>query len=111
MTIQVVRALTDPAFWSTLGFHGQNSLNLDQSDAANLLKCAVEFKAAKIPEDFRSQLTLLLDATDIPALSMAEVVDAFDREHGEWLREQGFDTVWVVGPLREMVRLLGRAKS
>lgn len=111
MTIQVVRALTDPSFWKTLGYAGRESLDLSQDEAAEVLKNAIEFKASKIPLGVRSSLTLALDATDVPALSMHAVVDSFNSLHGSWLDAQGFESVWVVGPWREMVSRLGVAKG
>jgi len=106
LTIQIVRALTDPAFWQTLGHSRSAAISIPVSEAADLLKSAVAFKANKIPLDIRAGITLALDATDVPGLSLDPVVEEFKARHGEWAEALGFESVWVVGPWREMVREL-----
>lgn len=111
LTIQVVRALTDPAFWQRLGYSGQVSLSLPLSAAAGVLKAAIELKAGKIPMAIRPSLTLALDATDVPGLSLDAVLDEFNTIYGSWVETQGFEAVWVVGPWHSMVRKLCRASG
>lgn len=106
LTIQVVRALTDPSFWRSLGRNSNTSVSVTVSEAADLLKSAVDFKASKIPTEIRSGITLVLDATDVPGLSLDPVVDEFNSRLGEWAASLEFESVWVVGPWREMVRKL-----
>jgi hypothetical protein len=107
MTVQVVRALTDPSFWQTLGYHGQVTASLSLKDAAIVLKKAIETKVSKIPSEIRKSVTLVLDATDVPGLSLDPVVDEFNMRYSEWVEAQGFNGVWVAGPWREMVSRLG----
>lgn len=111
LTIQVVRALTDPAFWQGLGYSGQASLSLPLDAAASILKAAIELKARKIPMAVRRSLTLALDATDVPGLSLDPVLDEFNKIYGNWVETQGFEAVWVVGPWRSMVRKLCRTSG
>ena len=111
LTIQVVRALTDPVFWRSLGHEKSVTIGIPVAEAAGLLKSAVEFKANKIPSEIRTALTLVLDATDIPGLSLDPVVDEFNLRHGAWAEAQGFEGVWVVGPWRDMVKELCRANG
>jgi len=111
LTIQVVRALTDPAFWQSLGHSRSAAISVSVAEAADLLKSAVEFKANKIPLEIRAGLTLALDATDVPGLSLDPVVDEFNLRHGGWAETQGFEGVWVIGPWREMVKELHRANA
>jgi hypothetical protein len=111
LTIQVVRALTDAAFWRSLGRSSNAAISIPVSEAAGLLKSAVEFKADKIPREIRAALTLALDATDVPGLSLDPVVDEFNSAHGGWAESLGFESVWVVGPWREMVRRLHGANG
>lgn len=106
LTIQVVRALTDPAFWETLGYRGQASLSLPLRTAAKILKAAIERKTGKIPSAVRPSLTLALDATDVPGLSLDAVVHEFNSVYGCWVETQGFEAVWVVGPWHDMVHKL-----
>lgn len=107
LTIQVVRALTDPDFWQSLGYHGRVSISINVAEAADYLKSAILFKVAKIPPEVRATLTLALDASDVPGLSLHPVIDDFNQRHGEWSDAQGFEFIWVVGPWREMVSRLG----
>jgi len=109
LRMQVVRALTDPAFWRSLGHSRNAAISIPVSEAADLLKSAVEFKANKIPIEIRVGITLALDATDVPGLSLDPVVDEFNSRYGVWAESLGFEGVWVVGPWREMVKKLRRA--
>jgi hypothetical protein len=111
LTIQVVRALTDPVFWKDLGYDGHVSLSLPLDGAASVLKAAVELKSGKIPLTIRPLLTLILDATDVPALSLDGVVDEFNKGRGGWVDAQGFQSVWVVGPWNSMIRRLTGANG
>ncbi len=106
LKIQVVRALTDPKFWQSLGCNSNMAISVSVPEAADLLKSAIESKANKIPANIRSSITLVLDATDVPGLSLDPVVDEFNFRLGKWAISLGFESVWVVGPLRGMVRKL-----
>ncbi len=111
LTIQVVRALTDPEFWQSLGHTRNVAILISVFEAADVLRSAVEFKANKIPIEIRAGITLALDATDVPGLSLDPVVDEFSGRHGDWAESLGFESVWVVGPWREMVRKLCGARG
>lgn len=106
LTIQVVRALTEPAFWKKLGHHGQVSLSLPLDGAASVLKAAIQLKVKNIPEMLRPSLTLVLDGTDLPGLSLEAVVAEFNKIYGKWVDAQGFEAVWIVGPWPSMIKLL-----
>lgn len=111
LTIQVVRALTDPEFWRSLGYSGHVLLSLPLRSAAEVLKSAIELKAGKIPTTVRPSLTLALDATDVPGLSLDAVVDEFNEVYGKWVETLGFEAVWVVGPWHSMVHKLCSASG
>lgn len=106
LKIQVVRALTDSAFWQSLGCIGSKTLNLSLSECADILKRAIEFKAGKIPPDIRAEFALVLDSNDLPGLALDSVVQEFLARHSIWTRAQGFRDVWLVGPSKEMVNHL-----
>ena len=106
LTIQVVRALTEPTFWQSLGHTGSSRLSLSFLEAADAIKAAIELKTQKIPASLRPQLTLLLDAPDVPGLALHAVVEEFERQHGQWAASLGFDSIWIAGPWREMVSKL-----
>ena len=107
LQIQVVLALTDPGFWKSIGYSGNATLNLPLSDCADLLKMAIEFKSAKIPPEIRANIMLALDANDIPGLALDPVVEQFALLHSQWAHAQGFRSIWLVGPWKEMVSRLG----
>lgn len=111
LTIQVVRAFTDPSFWEGLGRGGRAGISVSVSEAAEILKGAIEHKVRKIDLPVRATLTLVLDACDVPGLSLDPVIDAFNADHSEWLAAQGFQSVWVVGPWVEMVRELAALRD
>jgi len=106
LKIQVVRALTDPGFWKSLGHSGNATLTLSLSECTDILRKAIEFKAEKIPSDIREDLALVLDANDIPGLALDPVAQEFVARYASWARDQGFRGVWVVGPWKEMVNKL-----
>jgi hypothetical protein len=110
LTMQVVRALTDPGFWQSMGHTGNVKLSLSLDECADILRKAVELKSAKIPKDVRAQLTLVLDACDLPGLALDPVIDDFNVRHAGWIQSQGFHSVWVAGPWKEMVRQLDGPK-
>jgi len=107
LRIQVVRALTDPGFWQSLGHSGNVTLTISQSECTDILRKAIEFKASKIPLEIRADLALVLDANDIPGLALDPVAQEFIARHSAWARAQGFRGVWLVGPWKEMVNQLG----
>lgn len=107
LQIQVVRALTDPKFWESIGYSGSATLNFSLSDCADVLKRAVELKAEKIPPEIRTNIVLALDANDIPGLALDPVVEQFALRHSQWAHAQGFRSIWLVGPRQEMVSRLG----
>lgn len=111
LVIQVVRALTDPAFWQSLGHTGNSDLSLSLVEAADTLRAAVELKAQKIPHAMRSRLTLALDACDVPGFALDPVVEEFKLRHGQWASTLGFNSVWITGPWGQMVNQLSGANA
>lgn len=97
LRIQVVRAQSDSAFWKKLGQERSAEITGSYLEAANALKDAIEKKIAKIPKVLRADITLVLDATDTPALSFNGPVDAFNSTYGSWSMQQGFYEIWIVG--------------
>jgi len=101
LRIQVVRANTDENLWRQLS---EKEL-IDRSDKIEVLlaqiKSSIEKKAdnRKIPAFNRSNLLLALDATRLPALGFEDVIQEYMERHGSWTRSQGFQSVWLVGPI------------
>lgn len=101
LRIQVVRAITDENLWRQLS----EKERLDRSDTIDVLiaqlKSSIEKKAdiRKIPVSIRPKLLLALDATRLPALGFEDVIQEYMERHGSWTRYQGFQSVWLVGPI------------
>ena len=102
LRIQVVRAITDENLWRRLSEEGC----LHQSDISKdvllaQLKSSVEKKAdnRKIPASIRITLLLALDATRLPVLCFEDVIQKYVERHGSWTRSQGFQSIWLVGPI------------
>lgn len=101
LSIQVVRAITDPAFWRELNETGEViRRNILQTTLVHLLKQAIEAKAndSSIPRGSRSDLVLALDANRLPVLGFDTVIRQARESLGTWAAELGFKSVWLVGP-------------
>lgn len=98
LLIQITRAEPSKRIWSQLSSAGQVSDTKATAEAADVLRTAIERKAAKIPSDQRPGLTLALDATETAALALEPVVVSFRQRHGSLARSLGFNSIWVVGP-------------
>ena len=112
LAIQVVRANTDPNLWKALNTHKRVSqLQTPQMELADQLKQAIEKKANKIQLGLREGLMLALDATRLPALAFDEVVLLFERQFGLWAKSLGFEGIWLVGPVDELISRLDRISN
>lgn len=109
--VQVVRALTDPRFWTQLARSGEvNELNLTLNEAVSALRTAIEHKT-RIPPEQRSSLILLLDAYRLPALVLGPVTNEFKQVHAAWAKSLGFYQIYVVGPETTFVAQLDELLS
>jgi hypothetical protein len=90
--LQVTRALpTD--FYSAQGRHGQHTASVRPTDAALLLRAAIERKRPNASQ----AVHLVLDGTQALELSfLSEQLLVAD--HRDWLEQQGWRAIWVVGP-------------
>ena len=109
LQIQVVRAITDSETWKMLAASGtlpKSAVGVDE--AADLLANALQKKLdpRRIPPKQRAALTLVLDATRLPALGFDSVVKRFRERHGARLRTAGFRDVWIVGPTESLTKRL-----
>ncbi len=103
MGVQVVRALTEPHFWTELARSGDiSNMVMTISEAVSALRTAIEHKT-KIPQQQRTELILLLDAYRLPALALGPVTDQFKREQAIWAQSLGFHAVYIVGPTATFV--------
>jgi hypothetical protein len=114
LQIQVVRAATDQKFWPQLNIQGfATNPPVDSSTVASEIKQAIEKKANErvIPSSVRPGLTLALDATRLPAFAFHDVVEVFHREYSVWTKSLGFQAVWLVGPVPELVCRLDESEK
>lgn len=98
LKMQVVRADIDEKTWRDLAQRGR----IDVSDTtvdelAARIGAAIALKAA-LPAATKSDLTLVLDATRLPALGFDSVIAVARRSFGAMLITVGFEAVWLVGP-------------
>jgi hypothetical protein len=69
-------------------------------EAANRLKDAIEAKRGKMEKlssAQRGELTLALDAVAFLTHTFDPVIYAFRRKDGEWARQLGLSSIWIVG--------------
>ena len=105
LSIQVVRAVVDPTFWTTLSKTEEATLEEDVPDAASLMWEAI-CKKKSIPVSQRASLVLVLDANRTPGLAFQRVVNAFIEQHGDEAKLLGFKEIYVVGPSDDLVKRL-----
>ncbi len=99
---QVTRADTNRELWACLADVGQIQGRYGLNKTAGALRDAIE-KKARIPEGDRRVMSLVLDATLVAGHAMPPVIEEFRRQHGEWARGIGFQAIWCVGPVQELV--------
>jgi len=107
LKVQVTRTPYDPAIRRALGRTGVSSgAHASADEAADDLRARVEAKADRAAPSGRIGITLALDATDTSAYVLQEVVRSFRARHGTWVRNLGFEAVWVVGPTSNLTHRL-----
>jgi len=95
LRLQITRALPSEDFYSRLGREGEVTRSLSLREAAERLRAAIEHKSVKASRS--RDIDLLIDAT--LALELAFVSEqVLVALHGDWLRNQRWRAIWVVGP-------------
>jgi hypothetical protein len=106
LKMQVTRAESSKPFWRGIG-KGDVMCNLQSENAAmQNLKDAIVAKSSGLPASQKEALLLVLDATETPDLAFAQIVDSFRAYHGKWAKGLGFKSVWIVGPVEDLVHRL-----
>jgi len=101
--VQVTRA-AGFALWRELAQSGQANVDTEPCSLSNALLQTTKDKARGMVV---TGVTLALDATDTPWLSMPPVADAARRMAGDFA-SLGFAEVWLVGPTPDFVWRLDR---
>jgi hypothetical protein len=102
LDMQVTR-LSPPGLWSQVKSNATVSVEWLPLEALNFLRQAIEGKrnfAAK------SDIHLVIDATQTPNLAFTQVADRFRSENGEWARSLGYQAIWLVGTVEDLVHRL-----
>lgn len=92
LRMQVTRALPAEDYEAQRR-DGQIERTRDLSTSVELLRRAVERKSDRA----RSDITLLIDGRQAANLAFPAPT-VFVHEHGPWAWEQGWESIWVVGP-------------
>jgi hypothetical protein len=116
LQVQVVRAIVDQAVWESLKKSPDEKPVRYQSDSnvsglASELETAIKKKVNRVSPDARTGLTLALDATLLPAVAFDRVIVHFHQRYGAWVRSLGFQSIWLVGPVNELIRRLDQPDS
>lgn len=99
---QVTRADSNPQLWARLAEVGRIQGRYGLRESANAIRDAIE-KKKQIPQADRRTLCLVLDATLVAGQALSPVIEEFRRAHGAWARGLGFQAIWCVGPVPELV--------
>jgi hypothetical protein len=108
LQIQVVRAIADQELWKYLNTRGTaQESNVDPS----ILRSYIEKAIKKKEKSARKGLTLVLDATLLPGIALDEVIEVFRDQRSAWASSLGFEGIWLVGPVNELVQRLDQLRS
>jgi hypothetical protein len=72
-------------------------------DAVDAIKAAIE---GKTQFSELGEIVLALDATDSPRYALGAVADAFLALHATWAAGVGYQAIWLVGPVADLVHRL-----
>lgn len=103
LQIQVIRALADPRFWRDL--NQTQDTGIIEVDVKNLIENLAESiskKGHKIPMEQQSDIVLALDANRLPHFTLNPVYEEFKRLKFELLKNLGFHSIWIVGPIEAL---------
>lgn len=112
LQVQVVRAITDQRLWKQLNTQGAaQESSVDPSSLGSHIENTIKKKAEAIPQSVRKGLTLVLDATLLPGIAFDDVIEEFHTQHSAWASSLGFEGIWLVGPVIELVQRLDQLRS
>lgn len=103
LNLQITRAYNDPFFWKSV--HPSKSTNREATvgEYVQEIRNAIEKKAKRTPQ--KSEIVLVLDAIET-AHSFEKVSESFRKQNGAWVRQLGFEAVWLVGPTAALTHRL-----
>jgi hypothetical protein len=102
LAMQVVTP--ERTLWETLAKKGSASRSAaDNSKVLDAMLAAIQAKSAL---DGRQSIALVLEATDMHAYALRSVVKEFREKHLGDVAACGWESVWVVGPIVDLVHRL-----
>lgn len=108
ISIQCVKGNIRQDIWKKRASNGsyENSENIQET--ADRIREAIEKKADNILPAIRNDISLALDAALLPGLCFSSVISRLKEQHGEWIKQLGFQSVWIVGPEISLTKRLDR---
>ena len=106
LNIQVTRADQNPEVYQRLNSKENVERMILDEELGAMLKNAIDAKAKKIAQSQRSDIVLVLDATDTPDLSLDATLAQFHSLFHKHLVSLGFREVWLVGPTSRLTHRL-----
>jgi hypothetical protein len=107
LQVQVVRAITDQKLWKQLNTQGTvQESSVDPYSLGSHIRNTIKKKAEAIPKSVRKGLALVLDATLLPGIAFDDVIEEFLSQDSAWAGSLGFEGIWLIGPVNELVRQL-----
>lgn len=111
LQLQVVRAITDQRVWKQLNAQGATQeSSVAPSSLASSIANTIKKKSEVIPQDQRRGLTLVLDATLLPGVAFDDVTEEFRRHYSAWTSSLGFEGIWLIGPVSELIQRLDQLR-
>jgi len=112
LQFQVIRAISNQSFWKQLNTQGAaQESSVDPSVLASYIENAIKKKTEKLPSSVRNGLILVLDATLLPGITFDVVFEEFHTLYSTWASSLGFEGIWLVGPVIELVQRLDQLNS
>lgn len=103
-TLKVQVTTPEHSAWSTLAQQSELvRVEPDVEAALESIKGAIERKMLFAG---REEIVLALDATDSLRYALKGVADAFRAKYGRWAVGAGYQSIWLVGPLADLVQRL-----
>jgi hypothetical protein len=102
--LQIQVTTPERSAWALLAKqHRVERLDPGVHDAVDAIKAAIEDKTLFSE---LGEIVLALDATDSPRYALRAVADAFLAQHVAWAGGIGYQAIWLVGPVAELVHRL-----
>jgi hypothetical protein len=107
LKIQVTRSESNQNYWRDLSKFGfAKHAYKTRCELLDTLKSSIHEKSQKYPAETKKDLLLVLDANETASHALEKIVNDFRLNYGKWASEQGFLSIWVVGPNSKLTHKL-----